>query len=113
MKQQLNNKTVTIQQDDWSIIQNDLVISTSVVSQGRGFFVDAKDTASTHKTAEALKTMFEDAKVHAERTYGCDVHSFATDKGRNNQKMRTELEKEDVLNLQDQDITLSSIMKLV
>ena len=61
MKQLLNNKTITMQQDGWSSVQNDSVIATSVVSDGKGYFVDAKDTGSTHKTAEACKAMFEDS----------------------------------------------------
>ena len=102
-----------MQQDGWSIIQNDQVIATSVVSQGKGFFVDDKDTGTAHKTAEACKTTFEDLP---ERTYGSNVRSFTTDNASNVQKMRTELEKEDenliiygrfshVLNLLAQDLT--------
>ena len=41
MKQQLNNKTLSMRQDSWSTIQNDPVIPSTVVSQGKGFFVDA------------------------------------------------------------------------
>ena len=70
MKQFLNNKTVTMQQDGWSSVQNDPITATSVVSDGKGYFVDAKDTDITHKTAEACKAMFEDSKSHAETTYG-------------------------------------------
>ena len=73
MKQLLNNKTVTMQQDGWSSVQNDPVIATSVVSDGKSHFVDAKDTGTTHKTAEACKAMFEGSKSHAETTYGCMV----------------------------------------
>ena len=47
MKQLLNNKTITMQQDGWSSVQNDPVIATSVVSDGKGYFVDAKDTGTT------------------------------------------------------------------
>ena len=61
MKQLLNNRTVTMQQDGRSSVQNDPVISTSVVSDGKSYFVDAKDTGTTHKTAEACKVMFEDS----------------------------------------------------
>ena len=42
MKQLLSNKTFTMQQDGWSSVQNDPVIATSVVSDGKGYFVDAK-----------------------------------------------------------------------
>ena len=64
MKQLLNNKTITMQQDGWSSVQNDPVIATSVVSDGKGYFVDAKDTGTTRKTAEVCKAMFEDSKSY-------------------------------------------------
>ena len=35
---------------------------------GKGYFVDAKDTGNTHKTAEASEAMFEGSKSHAETT---------------------------------------------
>ena len=63
MKQLLNNKTVTMQQDGWSSVLNDPVIATSVVSDGKGFFVDAKDTGTTYKTAQTCEAMFEDSQV--------------------------------------------------
>ena len=42
-----------------------------MVSQGKGFLVDVMDTGTTHKTAEAFKTMFQDYKARAERTLVC------------------------------------------
>ena len=75
MKQLLNNKTITMQQDGWSSVQNDPVIATSVVSDGKGYFVDAKDTGTTLKTAEACKAMFEDY-------HGCKIRYFVTDNAR-------------------------------
>ena len=117
MKQLLNNKTVTMEQDGWSSVQNDPVIAISVVSgDGKGYFVDAKDTGTTHKTAEACKAMFEDSKSHTETTYGCKIRSFVTDNAKNMDKMCRELEEEDenlipygclshVLNLLGQDLT--------
>ena len=116
MKQLLNNITITMQQDGWSSVQNDTVIATSVVSDGKGYFVDAKDTDTTHKTAEACKAMFEDSKSHAETTYGCKIQSFVTDNAKSMDKMCRELEEEDenpipygcfshVLNRLEQDLT--------
>ena len=95
MIQLLNNKTVTMQQDGWSSVQNDPVIATSVVSDRKGYFVDAKDTGTTHKTAETCKAMFEDSKFHAETTCGCNIGSFVTDNAKNMDKMRRELEEDD------------------
>ena len=114
MKQLLNNKTITMQQDGWSSVQNDPVITTPVVSDRKGYFVDAKDTGTTHKTAES--------KSHSETTYGCKIRSFVTDNANNMDKMRRELEEEDenlipygclshVLNLLGQDLTPAPIMK--
>ena len=122
MKQLLNNKTVTMQQDGWSAVENDPVIATSVVSDGKGYFVDTKDTGTSHNTAEACKAMFEGSKSHAESMYGCKVWLFVTDNAKNMDKMRRELEKEDanlipygclyhVLNLLGQDLTPAPIMK--
>ena len=119
MKQLLNNKTVTIQQDGWSSVP---VIATSVVSCGKGYFVDAKDTGTSHKTAEAYKAMFEDSKSHVETTYECKIRSFVTDNAKNMDKMCRELEKEDknlipysclshALNFLGQDLTPAPIMK--
>ena len=79
--------------------------------------MDAKDTGTTHKTAEA---MFEDSKSHAETTYGCKIQSFVTDNAKNMDKMRRELEDENlipygclshVLNLPGQDLTPAPTMK--
>ena len=122
MKRLLNNKTVTMQQDCWSSVQNDPVIATSVVSDKKGYFVDAKDTGTTHQTAEACEALFEDSKSHAETTYGCKIRSFVTDNDRNMDKMCRELEEEDenliphgclsdVLNLLGQDLTPAPIMQ--
>ena len=122
MKQLLNNKSITMQQDGWSSVQNDPVIATSVVSDGKGYFVDAKDTGTTHKTAEAGKAMFEDSKSHAETIYRCKIWSFVTDNAKNMDKMRRELEEEDenlipygclshVINLLGQDLTPAPTMK--
>ena len=84
--------------------------------------MDAKDTGTSHKTAEACKSMFEDSKSHAETIYGCKIRSFVTDNAKNMDKMCRELEKEDenlipygclshVLNLLGQDLTPAPIMK--
>ncbi len=61
--------------------------------------MDAKDTGTTHKTAEACKAMFEDSKSHAETTYGCNIGSFVTDNAKNMDKMCRELEEEEDENL--------------
>ena len=90
MKQLLNNKTITMQRDGWSSVQNDPVIATSVVSDGKGYFVDAKDTGTTHKTAEACKTRELEEEDENLIPYGCLSH---------------------VLNLLGQDLTPASIMK--
>ena len=124
MKQLLNNKTITVQQDGWSSVQNDPVIATSVVSDGKGYFVGAKDTDITHKTAEACKAMFEDSKSHAETTYGVRYGLFVTDNAKIMDKMCRELEEKaenlipygcfsHVLNLLEQDLTPAPIMKHV
>ena len=63
MKQKLNDKTVTMQQGSWSTVQNDPVTATSVVCEGICYFVDAKDTGTTHMTAEACKSMFESSRL--------------------------------------------------
>ena len=68
--------------------------------------------------------MFEDSKSHVATTYGCKVRSFVTDNAKNKDKMRRELEEEDmnlipygclshVLNLLGQDLTPASIMKQI
>ena len=55
MKQLLSNKTVTMQKDGWSSVQNDPVIATSVVSDGKGYFVDAKDTGTTTRLQRPVR----------------------------------------------------------
>lgn len=124
MKEKLNGKTVTMQQDGWSTIQNDPVIATSVTCDGNGFFIDATSTGSTSKTAENCKEMLVKSKEFAEATYGCRVRSVVTDNARNMVKMRESLKEDDKdlitygclahwLNLLGQDITSPSIMKHV
>ena len=123
-KARLNNKTMTMQQDGWSTVQNDPVIATCVTSQGKGYFVDAKDTGTAHKTAENCKTMPLDSESTAEQMYGCKVRTIVTDNAKNVEKMRKEMEKEDsnlvtysnlshVLNLLGQDLTPASVVKHV
>jgi len=124
MKAELNNKTVTMQQDGWSTVQNDPVIATCISVEGKAYFVDAKDTGTTHKTAEACLEMLKDSRSAAENAYGCKVKSFVTDHARNMEKMRKALEEEDDtvvtygclahgLNLLGQDLTPAPIMKHV
>ena len=122
MKTKLNNKIVTMQQDGWSTVQNDPVIATSVTCEGKGYFVDAKDTGTMQKTAENCKAMILDSRDTAEQSYGCKVKTFVTDNARNMEKMRNELENDDdsvvtygclahVLNLLGQDITPQALIK--
>jgi hypothetical protein len=73
MKYILKDKIATMQQDGWSTQQNDPVIASSVVSSGKGYFVDAKDTGTTHKTAENFNDMVKESKSKAEGSYECNV----------------------------------------
>ena len=95
MKAKLQGKTVTMQQDGWSTLQNDPVIATSVTCEGGSFFIDAKCTGSTSKTAEACKEMLVSSKAFAEETYGCTVRTVVTDNARNMLGMRQALEQDD------------------
>ena len=124
MKHKLEGKTVTMQQDGWSTLQNDPVIATSVTCEGKGYFIDAVSTGATSKTAENCKDMLLKSKAYAEETYGCHVRSVVTDNARNMAKMREALKEEDEnivaygclahwLNLLGQDITSQNVMKHV
>lgn len=124
MQNQLKDKIVTMQQDGWSTQQNDPVVATSVSSETKSFFIDAKDTGSNHKTGTHLKEMFLDSKTKAEQTYGCKVKSFVTDNAKNMDKMRREVEQElpdiitygclaHVFNLLGIDLTPTAVMKHV
>jgi hypothetical protein len=93
MKTKLEGKTVTMQQDGWSTLQNDPVISTSVTCEGSGYFIDAQSTGSTQKTADNCKQMLVDSKAYAEQTYDCHVRTVVTDNARNMEKMRKALEQ--------------------
>ena len=124
VKHKLEGKTVTMQQDGWSTLQNDPVIATSVTCEGKGYFIDAVSTGATSKTAENCKDMLLKSKAYAEETYGCHVRSVVTDNARNMAKMREALKEEDEdivaygclahwLNLLGQDITSQNVMKHV
>ena len=63
MKEKLQGKTVTLQQDGWSSLQNDPVVASSVTCEGRGYFIDAQYTGSTPKTGEACKDMLLESQV--------------------------------------------------
>ena len=126
VKQQLNNKTVTMQQDGQSTNQNDLVIATShdqwsatVKASQWALRIQAPHTRLLRPLKPCL-----DSKTHAERTYDCNLRSIATNDIRNMQNIRAEFEKEDenlitygcfsyIFNLKGQDLTPSSIMTLI
>ena len=95
VRDQLKGKTVTMQQDGWSTLQNDPVIATSVTCEGSGFFINAVSPGATSKTAENCKDMLVKSKAYAEETYGCRVRSVVTDNARNMAKMREALKEED------------------
>ena len=82
MRGKLEGKTVTMQQDGWSTLHNDPVISTSVTCEGSGYFIDAQYSGANAKTAEYCQEMLLKSKTFAEQTYGC-----------NRVKMREALEK--------------------
>ena len=124
MKDKLQDKTVTMQQDGWSTPSNEPVISTSVTCEGVGYFMDAQLTGSKSKTAEACQEMLEESKAFAEQTFGCKVRSVVTDNAPAMAKMRDGLERDDHdvitygcmahwLNLLGADITDSALLKRV
>ena len=93
MRGKLEGKTVTMQQDGWSTLHNDPVISTSVTCEGNGYFIDAQYSGANAKTAEYCQEMLLKSKTFAENTYGCKVKTIVTDNARNMSKMREALEK--------------------
>ena len=93
MRGKLEGKTVTMQQDGWSTLHNDPVISTSVTCEGSGYFIDAQYSGANAKTAEYCQEMLLKSKTFAEQTYGCKVRTVVTDNARNMVKMREALEK--------------------
>jgi len=124
MKSKLHGKIVTIQQDGWSNIHNDPIVASCVSVEGSSYFIDAKDTGSTAKTAQNCKEMIKDSKTFAETQYGCKVVSVVTDNAKNMERMRKDLEEEEPelitygclahwLNLLGQDLTPPQIMKHV
>lgn len=58
MKDKLDGKTVTIQQDGWSIIQNVPVVASSVTCEGEVYFIDAQCTGTTVKTQKLAKKYY-------------------------------------------------------
>ena len=96
MKEKLQNKIVTIQQDGWSTPSNDPVISTSVTCDGVGYFVDAQLTGAKAKTAEACQEMLTKSIAYAEETFGCHVQSVVTDNAPAMAKMREGLNHKDI-----------------
>ena len=87
MKTSLTGKEVTMQQDGWSTLQNDPVIATSITCEGKGYFIDAKNTETEKKTAEKCKEMLQDSKTYAETMYGYKVKSVVTDNAKNMEKI--------------------------
>ena len=97
MKAKLEGKTVTMQQDGWSTLQNDPVIATSVTCGDNGYFIDAQCTADNHKSAEYCKELLVKSKAYAEETYGCHVRTVVTDNAASMVKMREALQEEENL----------------
>ena len=124
MKVKLQGKVVTMQQDGWSTLHNDPVISTSITCEGNGYFVDAQYSGENAKTAEYCQDMLKKSKSFAEQSYGCTVRTIVTDNARNMVKMREALEAEDEelttygclahwLNLLGQDLTPQTLMRSI
>ena len=55
MKVNLQNKTVTMQQDGWSTPANEPVISTSFTFEGVGYFMAVKLTGSKANAADCAE----------------------------------------------------------
>ena len=124
MKKQLGGKTVTIQQDAWSDVHDEPVTATTLVSNGKPFFLDAVDKGTMPKTANNCKDLLKKSIAKAEDNYGCKVRTVVTDNAKNMERVRKALEEEDLdlvtydclahwLNLLGQDITPTDVMKHV
>ena len=124
MRASLEGKVVTIQQDGWSDIHNDPVVATSVTCDGRGYFLDAKETGTTSKTGENCKEMLKESITLERERYGCQVKTVVTDNAKAMGKMRKALEEDEPdivgygclahwINLLGQDLTPKKIMKHV
>ena len=94
MKQNLESKSVTIQQDGWSDIHNRPVVASCVNAQGKPYLIDAEDSKANTKNAEYYKEKVIKSIDKAEKQYNCKVSSCVTDSAKNMVNMRSALEKD-------------------
>uniref|UniRef100_A0A1X7VPL6 DUF659 domain-containing protein n=1 Tax=Amphimedon queenslandica TaxID=400682 RepID=A0A1X7VPL6_AMPQE len=96
----LQGKTVCLSLDGWSNIRNEPIICVVLYTKyGDSFLVQTVDTSGKSHTADCLLTIAKNAIVESQDTFGCQVRSVVTDNAANVAKMRTELQKEDNLNV--------------
>jgi hypothetical protein len=79
MESELLGQKVCILQDGWSTSQNAPVISHSLKSSSKSYFLSAESTGTEKKTSEFCFQLLEAAIKKAESEYGCNVVGVATD----------------------------------
>lgn len=124
LKQELEGKPTTIQQDGWTNIKEDPIIATSLTTHGKGYFNDAHDPGAEKKTADLCSELLLASIKTAETQYGCEVLNCCTDNENKMIKTRELVLKErpDInvygcmshnLNLLCKDVCKPSIMQQV
>lgn len=121
MKEKIDGKSGSIAQDGWSNCHNDPIIATTLIVDGKSYFLDSCDTGSMSKSAENCKKLCDDSMQTAKEKYNCSVKSVVTDNASNMAKMRAALKADDpeltvygcsahLLNLLGEDLTPKDVM---
>jgi hypothetical protein len=85
----LKNKTIAIAQDGWTTNQNVSVIAHTMISNGKSYFLNAKDTGVDSKTGEYCAQLLESSIQAAELEYGVTVAGIVTDNCSSMQSLRS------------------------
>ncbi len=93
MKQHVQDKPTTIQQDGWTNIKEDPIIATSLCADGQGYFNDAVDPGSKKKTADYCADLLLKSIDKAENEYKAEVLNCVTDNENKMNKTREEVHK--------------------
>lgn len=124
MKAEIGGEEGTLTQDGWSDIHNTPVIASSLHVKGKPYFLSAKLTGTSSKTAAYCQTLAEESMEEAASRFDCKVSAVVTDNENKMKAMRNGLKEAHPdltvygcashwLNLLGQDVTTKAVINQV
>lgn len=124
VKAEIGGEEGTLTQDGWSDIHNTPVIASSLHVKGKPYFLSAKLTGTSSKTAAYCQTLAEESMEEAASRFDCKVSAVVTDNENKMKAMRNGLKEAHPdltvygcashwLNLLGQDVTTKAVINQV